>query len=120
MTVDWVLKNFCLVVFFLLFSKKKIFLCSKVGTLARDDVHQSPGKRSFSKIAPFRMLPAPAARPDVELLQLEQERKPARMSVKTSFLLFRTMAIDRLSHVSQERELTISQFLENVAVRPKL
>ena len=67
------------------------------------------------------MLPAPAARRlyyhDVELL--EQERKPARMSVKTNFLLFRTMAIDRLSHVSQERESTISQFLQNVAVRPK-
>ena len=57
---------------------------------------------------------------DVELLQLEQERKPARMSVKTYFLLFRTLAIDRLSHVLQEREPTISQFLRNVAVRPKL
>ena len=57
---------------------------------------------------------------DVELLQLEQERKPARMSVKSYFNLFRTMAIDRLSHVSQERESTISQFLQNVAVRPKL
>ena len=40
---------------------------------------------------------------DVELLQLEQERKPARMSVKTYLLLFHTLAIDRLSHVSQER-----------------
>ena len=57
---------------------------------------------------------------EVELLQLEQERNPARMSVKTYFLLFRDMAIDRLSHVSQKRESTISQFLRNVAVRPKL
>ena len=57
---------------------------------------------------------------DVELLQLEQERKPAKISVKTYFLLFRTMTIDRLSHASQERESTISQFLQNFAVRPKL
>ena len=42
------------------------------------------------------------------------------MSVKTYLLLFRTLAIDTLSHVSQEREPTISQFLQNAAVRPKL
>ena len=42
------------------------------------------------------------------------------MTVKSYFNVFRTMAIDRLSHVSQERESTISQFLQNVAVRPKL
>ena len=47
----------------------------------------------------------------VELLQLEQERKPAKMSVKTYFLLFCTLAIDRLSHVSQERDSTITPVL---------
>ena len=97
-------------------------MCSKVESLAKDVVHNLPGKQSFSQIAPFRILPAPAARPalpDVQLLQLEQERKQAEISVKTYFNLFRTMANDILSHVSQERELTISQFLQNFAVRPK-
>ena len=56
----------------------------------------------------------------VELLQLEQEKKPLKISVKTYFNLFRTTAIDRLSHALQERESTISQFLQNFAVRPKL
>ena len=104
--------------------KSSICLCSKVESQARDDVHQSPGKRSFSWIAPLPACCLPQQLVlyyhDVELLQLEQERKPARMSVKSYFNVFRTMAIDRLSHVSQERESTISQFLQNVAVRPKL
>ena len=40
--------------------------------------------------------------------------------MKTCFLLFRIIATDRLSHAPQERESTISQFLQNFAVRPKL
>ena len=98
-------------------------VCSKVGSLARDDVHQSPGKRTSPRSrhsACYLPKQLVLYYHDVELLQLEQERKPARMSVKTYSLLFRTLAIDRLSHVSQEREPTISQFLQNVAVRPKL
>ena len=103
--------------------KSSICLCSKVESLARDDVHQSPGKwtspgsRHSACCLPKQLV---LYYHDVELLQLEQERKPPRMSVKTYFLLFRTLAIDRLSHVSQEREPAISQFLQNVAVRPKL
>ena len=59
---------------------------------------------------------------DVELLQLEQERKPARMSVKTYVLLFHTMAIDRPSHmhVSQERESTISVLAERCSATKTL
>ena len=91
--------------------KSSIYLCSKVESLARDDVHQSPGKRTSPRSRHSACcLPKQLVLyyHDVELLQLEQERKPARMSVKTYFLLFRTLAIDRLSHVSQEREPTIS------------
>ena len=103
--------------------KSSICLCSKVESLTRDDVHLSPGKRTSPRSRHSACcLPKQLVLyyHDVELLQLEQERKPARMSVKTYFLLFRTLAIDRLSHVSQEREPTISQFLQNIAVRPKL
>ena len=103
--------------------KSSICLCSKVESLARDDVHQSPGKQTSPRSRHSACcLPKQLVLyyHDVELLQLEQERKPARMSVKTYFLLFHTLAIDRLSHVSQEREPTISQFLQNVSVRPKL
>ena len=81
--------------------KSSIRLCSKVESLARDDIHQSPGKRTSPRSRHSACcLPKQLVLyyHDVELLQLEQERKPARMSVKTYSLLFRILAIDRLSH----------------------
>ena len=95
--------------------KSSICLCSKVESLARDDVHQSseasPRSRHSAWCLPQQFV---LYYHDVELL--EQERKPARMSVKTYFLLFRTMAIDRLSHVSQERVDYLPVFAERCSV----
>ena len=65
--------------------KSSICLCSKVESLARDDVHQSPGKRTSPRSRHSACcLPKQLVLyyHDVELLQREQERKPARMSVK--------------------------------------
>ena len=65
--------------------KSSICLCSKVESLTRDDVHLSPGKRTSPRSRHSACcLPKQLVLyyHDVELLQLEQERKPARMLCK--------------------------------------